>query len=86
MAVLAAANSAADAAEVLGAVTAGSILDALGILGAPVFRVNVAMAAGLAWAEGFSFASARATRAPVSCGLTVLGVVEGVSDDLAEVT
>jgi hypothetical protein len=46
--VLAAAISAADEAEVLGAVVAGSILVALGMLGAPVLRVSVAIAAGLA--------------------------------------
>ena len=60
---LAAAISVEADAEVLGAVAAGSIFVALGMLGAPVFRVSVAIAAGLAWADGFSFACARATRA-----------------------
>lgn len=45
---LAAASSVADAVDVLGAVAAGSIFVALGMLGAPVFRVRVAIAAGLA--------------------------------------
>lgn len=56
VAVLAAAISAIAEGEVLGAVVAGSIFAALGILGAPVFRVSVAIAAGLGCAVGFSLA------------------------------
>lgn len=47
VAVLAAAISVEAEADVLGAVAAGSIFVALGMLGAPVFRVSVAIAAGL---------------------------------------
>ena len=48
VAVLAAARSVAEEVELVGAVAAGSIFAALGMLGAPVFRVRVAIAAGLA--------------------------------------
>ena len=48
VAVLAAAISVAEEADVLGAIVAGSIFVALGMLGAPVFRVSVAIAARLA--------------------------------------
>ena len=83
---LAAAISAPDDAEVLGAVAAGSILVALEMLGAPVFRVSVAIAVGLACAAGFSFSCARATRAEGCCGLIVLEAIEGISDAFALVT
>ena len=56
VAVLAAAISVDAEAAVVGAVAAGSIFVALGMLGAPVFRVSVAMAAGLGCAVGFSLA------------------------------
>lgn len=86
MAVLAAAISVAPEAAVLGAVTAGSIFVALGMLGAPVFRVSVAIAAGLACALGFSDASARATRADGCSRLIELGETEGISEAFALVT
>ncbi len=62
VAVLVSASSVAEEGEVLGAVAAGSTLEAAGMLGAPVFRVRVAMAAGFACADGFSLAWARAIR------------------------
>ena len=86
VAVLAAAISVDAEADVLGAVAAGSIFVALGMLGAPVFRVSVAIAVGLACADGFSFACARATRVEGCSRLIVLGAVEGISEALTLVT
>ena len=56
------ASSVAEEGDAIGAVAAGSTLEAAGMLGAPVFRVRVAMAAGFACADGFSLAWARAMR------------------------
>ena len=86
VAVLAAAISVDADADVLGAVAAGSIFAALGMLGAPVFRVSVAMAAGLGWAVGFSLACARVTRVDGCSRLIELGALDGISDALALVT
>lgn len=86
MAVLAAAISVEADAEVLGAVAAGSIFAALGMLGAPVFRVSVAMAVGLGCAVGFSLDSARVTRVEGCSRLIELGALEGISDAFALVT
>lgn len=86
VAVLAAAISVDAEADVLGAVVAGSIFAALGMLGAPVFRVSVAMAAGLGCAVGLSLACARATRVDGCSWLIELGAFDGISDTLALVT
>ncbi len=86
VAVLAAAISVDADADVLGAVAAGSIFVALGTLGAPVFRVSVAIAAGLGCAVGFSLAWARVTRVEGCSRLIELGALEGISDAFALVT
>ena len=86
VAVLAAAISAATDGELLGAAAAGSIFVALGMLGAPVLRVSVAMAAGLACAVGFSLACARATREAGCSRFIELGELDGISEAFALVT
>ena len=86
VAVLAAAISTAADGELLGAAAAGSIVVALGMLGAPVLRVSVAMAAGLACAVGFSLACARATREAGCSRFIAFGELDGISDAFALVT